>query len=120
MILDFGKHKGKYIEDVPLEYMIFLAGYRLKGTKRVKSDNDGSHWVKSNRKEVREFAEGYLLTKCWHCGNCLVPYGNPMSNRAAHADWDRRILHLGCWEELKDSEKDSVDPCPRGERDRSD
>ena len=120
MILDFGKHKGKDIEDVPLEYMIFLAGYRLKGTKRVKSDNDGSRWVKSNRKEVREFANDYLLTKCWHCGHLLVPFGNARSNGAAHDDWDGRILHKACWKDLKDSEKDSADQCSNGERDRSD
>jgi hypothetical protein len=120
MILDFGKHKGTDIEDVPLEYMIFLAGYRLKGTKRVKSDNDGSRWVKTNRKEVREFAEGYLLTKCWHCGGVLVPVGNSRSNGAAHDDWDGRILHKKCWKELSDEAKALVNPCDGGDRNRSD
>ena len=120
MILDFGKHKGTDIEDVPLEYMIFLAGYRLKGTKRVRADNDGSRWVLTNKKDVREFAEAYLLTKCWHCGGVLVPVGSSRSNGAAHDDWDWRFLHKKCWMELSAEARAPVAPSHGRDRSRSD
>ena len=104
MILDFGKFKGHNIEDVPLPYMIFLAGYKMLGSKRIKSDLSGSEWVKTNKPEFRRCAESYLMGKCWHCGVKLVPVGYSRSNGAAHEDWDGRYLHKKCWKELKEEE----------------
>ncbi len=106
MILDFGKHKGSEVEDVPLAYIIFLAGYRMQGTKREKSDLKGCIWVQHRKKELHEFAKGYLATRCWHCGSKLVPVGGSRANGANHEDWDGRYLHKMCWRELKTEEDD--------------
>ena len=104
MILDFGKHKGKEIEDVPLTYVIFLAGYSMRWAKRVRADLAGCKWVQAYRKDVVNAAQSYLEDKCWHCGGKLVPVGSARMNGAAHDDWDGRYLHKRCWRELKDEE----------------
>ncbi len=104
MLLDFGKYKGRNVEDAPMDYVIFLAGYSMRGTRRVKSDLRGCSWVQQNRKAIHEFAKEYLLSKCWHCGGKLVPVGSSRNNGAAHDDWDERYLHKKCWRELKSEE----------------
>ena len=99
--LDFGKHKGSVLQDVPLQYMIFLAGYRMEDTERVPTDLAGYHWVKTNRSAVCASAEAYLQNRCWHCGAKLVPIGSMRSNGACHDDWESRYLHKACWKLLK-------------------
>lgn len=101
MILDFGKHKGTDIEDIPLTYMIFLSGFKLEGPKRIRSDMHGCVWVQRNKPDVYEFAKTYLSNRCWHCGSALVPVGGARANGADHEDWDSRHLHKKCWRELK-------------------
>ena len=103
--LDFGKHKGTVLQDVPLQYMIFLAGYRMENTERVPTDLPGYHWVKTNRSAVCASAEAYLQNRCWHCGAKLVPIGSMRSNGAGHDDWDSRYLHKACWKLLRDKER---------------
>jgi hypothetical protein len=104
MLLDFGKHKGTEIEDAPLSYVIFLAGYRLVGSKRMKSDLAGCKWVHEHRKDVYDYARAYLENICWHCGNKIVPVGSSRMNGAAHDDWYDRYLHKQCWRKLKQQE----------------
>lgn len=103
--LDFGKHKGTVLKDVPLQYMIFLAGYRMQNAERIPTDLLGYHWVKTNKSAACASAEAYLQNRCWHCGVKLVPIGNMRSNGAAHDDWDSRYLHKACWKLLKDKER---------------
>ena len=105
MTLDFGKHKGTVLQDVPLQYMIFLAGYRMQNAERIPTDLLGYHWVKSNKSAVCASAEAYLQNRCWHCGAKLVPIGSMRSNGASHDDWDSRYLHKACWKLLKDKER---------------
>ena len=109
MILDFGKYKGSDMEDVPLAYMVFLAGYRMQGSNRERSDLKGCTWVQLHKKEFHEFAREYLASKCWHCGGKLVPVGGSRVNGAAHEDWDGRYLYKKCWRELKTEENDHDD-----------
>ena len=106
MILDFGKYRGSEVEDTPLPYIIFLAGYKMDGAKRAHSDLRGCMWVKQHKKEFHSFANSYLSTKCWHCGGKLVPVGSSRSNGAGHDDWDDRYLHKKCWRELIEEECD--------------
>ncbi len=81
--------------------MIFLAGYSLEGTRKVRSNLKGCSWVQHHKKEFHEFANEYLTTRCWHCAGKLVPVGSSRFNGAAHDDWDGRYLHKKCWSELK-------------------
>ena len=106
MILDFGKHKGTELEDAPLPYIIFLAGYKMNGTRRIHSDLKGCIWVKQHKTDINESANAYLSDKCWHCGNKIMPIGSSRSNGAAHNDWDGRYLHKKCWRELKEEEEE--------------
>jgi hypothetical protein len=101
MILEFGKFKGQDVEDVPLTYIIFLAGFKMHGEKRVRSDLQACKWVQTHTKEVHEFAKNYLADLCWHCAGKLKPVGSSRKNGAAHDDWNDRYLHKRCWLELK-------------------
>ncbi len=105
MILDFGKYKGWDVHNLPLTYMIFLAGYKMRGTLRHESDLQASKWVSTHKSDVANFAKAYLKDKCWHCGSKLVPVGSSRTNGAGHDDWDGRYLHKKCWKELKDEEE---------------
>lgn len=105
MLLDFGKYKGIQIEDVPLSYMIFLAGYRMQGSKRVLCELKACRWVQQNKKEIHDFANDYLVSRCWSCGGKLIPVGSSRFNGAAHDDWDGRYLHKKCWKELRNQEE---------------
>ncbi len=105
MLLDFGKHKGEELEDVPLSYVIFLAGYQLSGTKRKKSPLTGCKWVQEHKKDVHDSAKAFLEGRCWHCGGKLVPIGSSRINGASHNDWDGRYLHKQCWRELKQEDE---------------
>ncbi len=101
MILDFGKHKGRDINDLPLKYVKFLAGYTMRGTQRHESDLPASKWVTTHKSDVANFAKAFLKDKCWHCGSNLVPIGSSRANGAGHDDWKERYLHKRCWKELK-------------------
>ena len=107
MILDFGKYKGIDIHEVPVEYMIFLSGYKMHYTQRIQTDLPAYDWVKTNKSEFCEFATAYLKTRCWHCEGKLVPVGNARWKGADHEDWEERYLHKGCWKALKNRERDS-------------
>ena len=107
MILDFGKYKGTDIHEVPLEYMIFLSGYRMQHTQRIPTDLPAYDWVKTNKREFCEFAKAYLKTKCWHCEGNIVAVGTSRCNGADHGDWEERYLHKACWKVLKKRERDS-------------
>lgn len=106
MLLDFGKHKGKHVEDTPISYILFLAGYRMSGSSKIRSDLSSCQWVKHNKKDIYEYATAYLQGRCWHCGTKLVPIGNNRSNGAYHDDWDGRYLHKACWKTLKQEEEE--------------
>lgn len=105
MILDFGKYRGTDIEDVPLQYVIFLSGYKMMHTKRIRTDLVAYEWVKTNKSEVCDFADAYLQTKCWHCRGDIVPVGSSRCNGAHHSDWDGRYLHKTCWKFLQKQER---------------
>ena len=107
MILDFGKHKGTPIEDVPAAYMIFLAGHTLHGTRRAPCTTEAYRWVKANRDQACGFAEAYLKTRCWRCQGKLVPVGQSRCNGKGHDDWTSRYLHKKCWRLLKRGEDDA-------------
>ncbi len=62
MILDFGKHRDIDIQEVPLEYMIFLSGYRMHHTQRIPTDIPAYDWVKTNHED---WEERYLHKSCW-------------------------------------------------------
>jgi hypothetical protein len=106
MILDFGKYKGRDMQDIPLTYMIFLAGYKMEGSKRVKCRLEACEWVRKNKPAFHSYAESFLVGKCWHCGSKLVPIGSSRMNGAGHDDWEGRYLHKTCWKELKSEEED--------------
>lgn len=111
MILDFGKHKGKSIDDVPISYIIFLAGYRLVGTKKYRSNLSACKWIKEVKPAVHAYATSFLLNKCWNCGGQLVPVGHSRMNGASHDDWEGRHLHKKCWRELKTQEEEEEAAC---------
>jgi hypothetical protein len=115
MLLDFGKHKGKSIEDTPLSYIIFLAGYRMIHHKKERCELSGCKWVKEKKPAVHAFANEYLLSRCWHCGGKLVPVGSSRANGASHDDWDGRYLHKKCWLELKSQTDDCGDSSDESE-----
>lgn len=100
VLLDFGKHKGESLDDVPLEYVVFLAGYRFDGANRIRSESSATRWVKNNRPEIHTAAMKFLENKCWHCGGKLVPVGYARLGGASHEDWDGRFLHKKCWKSL--------------------
>ncbi len=104
MILDFGKYKGSDVHEVPIEYMIFLAGYKMQHTQRIPTDLPAYDWVKTNKREVCDFAREYLKTRCWHCEGDMVAVGTSRCNGADHADWEERFLHKKCWKVLKKRE----------------
>jgi len=104
MLLDFGKYKGRAMQDVPLTYMIFLSGFRMHHTQRIPTDLPEYDWIKTNKPEFVEFATAYLKTKCWHCERKLVAIGNARDNGADHQDWHDRYLHKTCWKALKKKE----------------
>ncbi len=105
--LDFGKHKRKTLQEVPLDYVQFLAGFRLEGTKKMKNENSASNWISINKPTVRLSAIEFLRGKCWKCGGKLVPVGTSRQNGAWHDDWEERILHKQCWKQLKAEEDDT-------------
>ena len=109
MILDFGKYRGTDIEDVPLQYVIFLSGYKMMHTKRIRTDLAAYDWVKTNKSEVCEFAKVYLQSKCWHCTGNIVAIGSSRCNGAQHNDWEGRYLHKTCWKFLKKQEREELD-----------
>ena len=94
------------MEDIPLDYMIFLAGYRMQYTDRIPTDLAAYDWVKTNKSEFCEYATAYLKTKCWHCAGKLVAIGNLRCNGADHEDWEKRYLHKTCWKQLKRKKRD--------------
>ena len=104
MLLDFGKYKGQFIQDVPLEYVIFLAGWYMDGPRRRLSDSKASNWLRKNKKDAHMFARGYLSGKCWSCGSKLVPVGEARMNGACHSDWEVRYLHKTCWRQLNEED----------------
>lgn len=101
MILDFGKYKGIDMQEVPINYMIFLSGYKMCYAERIPTDLAAYEWVKTNKSKFCEFAKTYLKTKCWHCDCNLVAVGTSRSNGADHDDWEERYLHKSCWKFLK-------------------
>ncbi len=109
MKLDFGRYKGQEMKDVPVKYLLFLAGFRLNGTRRDVSTLKASQWVNEFRPEIRQLAIDYLNGRCWHCNSKLVPIGHQRVNGTAHEDWSSRILHKKCWKELKNQEKYGLD-----------
>jgi hypothetical protein len=108
MILDFGRYRGRSVEDIPLTYMIFLAGYKMMGSKRMKSDLEASKWVEKNKSELRTHALTYLEGRCWHCGQKLVSIGPSRENSALDEDWNSRYLHKKCWRELTKEMEEGV------------
>jgi len=103
--LDFGKHKGKTLREVPLSYIHFLAGFSLCGTQKLTNESSASDWVSANKPTVRLSAIHFLSGKCWECGGQLVPVGTSRQNGTRHDDWEGRILHKKCWKMLKDEEQ---------------
>ena len=93
MIINFGKHRGEKLEDVPMQYVLFLAGYKLDGTKRSRCTLPASEWVEQSRPEIRSAAKEFLLGRCWHCGGKLKPVGYSRLNGEGHEYWQGRILH---------------------------
>jgi len=104
--LDFGKHRGKTLDDVPISYVIWLTGFKLEYTRKLEIKSDASEWVKINKADARVNAINFLQGKCWSCGEKLVPIGTSRSNGRAHGDWNGRFLHKKCWIELKREEQD--------------
>ncbi len=100
--LDFGKYKGMALDDVPLDYVIFLAGYRLVGVNKRRCTLPGAYWVERHRPLLRTHAVEFLHNKCWSCGGMLQPIGNARMNGRCHDDWDGRVLHKKCWKEIMD------------------
>ncbi len=106
MLLDFGKYKGEALEDVPLQYMIFLAGYRMVGAQRVRANHISSQWIDTYKPQFHALAREHLANQCWHCGTKLVPIGSARMNGAPHEEWDGRYLHKTCWRQLKQEEQE--------------
>jgi hypothetical protein len=104
--LDFGKHKNKALESVPIDYVIFLAGFKLEGTAKTKNKSHASNWISINKPHVRLAAIEFLRGKCWECGGKLVPVGTSRKNGAFHDDWEERILHKQCWKQLKSEQEE--------------
>ena len=98
--LDFGKYKGMTLDDVPIDYIIFLAGYRLVGVNKRRCTSPAAYWVERHRPLVRERAIVFLTRKCWSCGGRLQAIGTSRENGTLHDDWEGRVLHKKCWKEL--------------------
>jgi hypothetical protein len=100
--LPFGKHKGSELESVPLEYCIWLAGFRVTGTDVTPFDvtYDEVHgryyhkpWMSVQQRypEWVRMANERMKTLCWHCGE-----------KKLYEKW--RPFHLECWKTLNDGQ----------------
>ena len=107
--LDFGKYKGSTLDNVPLHYVIWLAGYSLSFTRKKESTSQSAMWIKNNKPEARMSAENFLRGRCWSCGSNLVSIGSSRFNGAGHDDWQGRIFHKKCWAEIKKEEREQYD-----------
>ena len=58
MIINFGKHRGEKLEDLPIQYVLFLAGHKLDGTKRSRCTLPASEWVEQSRPEIQGVPPG--------------------------------------------------------------
>ena len=99
--LDFGKYRGWLLDEVPMQYVLFLAGFRLDGTQAEPLDTEASAWIEKNKPEIRSQARNFIRDKCWLCGSGLRAVGFDRTNGACHKDWTTRKLHKKCWLELK-------------------
>ena len=52
-ILHFGNHQGKCLQDAPLKYLLFLAGFCLSGTRKAFCDEPESKWVHFHRPSLQ-------------------------------------------------------------------
>ena len=108
--LDFGKHRNKTLSEVPIKYVLFLAGFELEGTRKIKNELSASTWISNNKPKVRQLAIEFLRGKCWKCGGKLIPIGTSRRNGACHDDWEERILHKQCWKLIK-AEEEEAEEC---------
>ena len=113
VLLDFGKHKGRAIRELPTEYLAFLCCYEHEvahgsdNVERVDRQNPGpTEWLWENRADTiraaRQFAKDRNL--CLHCLRRLVPIGDSRANGKAHPDWDGRTLHKRCYRLILDDD----------------
>ena len=111
VLLDFGKHKGQALRELPANYLAFLCCYehaRVHGSdnvERVDRERDGLiDWLWENRADTiraeRQYARDRSL--CLHCLRRLVPIGDSRANGKAHPDWEGRTLHKQCYKEILD------------------
>ena len=100
-ILDFGMHKGRHFDDVPLAYKMFLAGWRLDGVHAIQANpSHAGKWVQEHKPRIHDYACQYLEGRCLSCGGKIVPIGSSRRNGAGHNDWDGRHLHKRCWRQI--------------------
>ena len=101
-VLDFGMYRGMSLDDVPIDYVLFLAGYRLIGVNKEPCTSPASYWVERHLPIVRRRAVLFLRNKCWSCGGFMQPIGNSRANGRCHDDWYGRVLHKRCWKDIMD------------------
>lgn len=100
-VLEFGKHKGKRIQDAPIDYVVWLAGFYLNGIECIDTYHNSAYkYVQTKQSQIVLESKKYLQNRCFHCGGKLVPIGNARENGADHEDWDQRILHKKCFKEI--------------------
>ena len=115
MMLSFGKYRGKTLEEVPPDYLIWLCCWRVEYDHDVErvvttqgAQNDAQKWLQGRFPGVVQAARVKVKNErlCHICGKPLVPIGNARSNGRPHDDWRRRTLHKRCWRSVMDSDSE--------------
>lgn len=106
--VDFGMHKGKTFDEIPVSYITWLAGATFRNDESepvvldvdLKKSDSAWQYISTNYPEVVEHARNFMTKRCYWCGGGLVPIGHARMNGADHADWSLRKLHKKCFKEL--------------------
>jgi hypothetical protein len=95
-VITFGKYRGHQLKDVPLNYILWIGGYRWDAEKH-KLWQSVFRGIKEYHQNVKDYLES--LKQCVACNGPLVPIGSSRQNGASHSDWEGRLLHKQCWQQ---------------------
>jgi hypothetical protein len=67
-IIAFGKHKGKKLKSLPLDYIKWMLGFKQKGRDFLSLPPADMQWIRSNHVDTLLAAQQYMAWRCWACG----------------------------------------------------
>jgi uncharacterized protein (DUF3820 family) len=68
-VIPFGKHKGKQIKELPLDYVRWMLGYKREGRNFTTIPADKLNWMRTTQYESLGHAQKYMVWRCWGCGS---------------------------------------------------